>query len=63
MIVGKIIIENSFYFTHNLREAFFLIFTVKLVSCFKMFFEKIINIFDWYHQERVINYSKKLNLK
>ena len=28
-----------------------------------MFFEKIINIFDWYHQKRIINYLKKLNLK
>ena len=28
-----------------------------------MFFEKIINIFDLYHQKRIINYLKKLNLK
>ena len=28
-----------------------------------MFFEKIINIFDWYHQKRIINYLRKLNLK
>jgi len=28
-----------------------------------MFFEKIINIFDFYHQKRIINYLKKLNLK
>ena len=28
-----------------------------------MFFEKIVNIFDLYHQRRIINYLKKLNLK
>ena len=28
-----------------------------------MLFEKIINIFDLYHQKRIINYLKKLNLK
>ena len=28
-----------------------------------MFFEKIINIFDLYHQKRIINYLKKLNLE
>jgi FkbM family methyltransferase len=28
-----------------------------------MLFEKIINIFDFYHQKRIINYLKKLNLK
>lgn len=28
-----------------------------------MLFEKIISIFDLYHQKRIINYLKKLNLK
>ena len=28
-----------------------------------MLFEKIINIFDLYHQKRIINYLEKLNLK
>ena len=28
-----------------------------------MFFEKVINIFDFYHQKRIINYIKKLNIK
>ena len=28
-----------------------------------MFFEKFINIIDKYHQKRIINYLKKLNLK
>ena len=28
-----------------------------------MFFEKIINIFDLYHQKRILNYIKKFNLK
>lgn len=28
-----------------------------------MFFEKIINIFDLFHQKRIINYLKKLNLE
>ena len=28
-----------------------------------MLFEKIINIFDLYHQKRIINYLKKLNLE
>ena len=28
-----------------------------------MFIEKIVNIFDLYHQKRIINYLKKLNLK
>ena len=28
-----------------------------------MLFEKIINIFDLYHQKRIINYLRKLNLK
>ena len=28
-----------------------------------MFFEKIINFFDYYHQNRIINYLKDLNIK
>ncbi len=28
-----------------------------------MIFEKIINIFDFYHQRRIINYLKKLNIE